>query len=133
MTVRTHKQFGQTIWTNRLFFISVTWLKILGVEGVKSAISIIVKSKGQFRKRGKIGLNQSLIHMHLFPHCHPKFLYLPFFNSVPKKNIISSTKYVGGICTPCFPPPPDLNLCSLYLISCFSELHNFPSNHRVCL
>jgi len=77
--------YAQIIRTNRLLVISATWLIILGVAGAKSAMGIIVKSGSPFRKRSKIGWNQSLIHIHLFPHCHPKFLYLSFFNSVAKK------------------------------------------------
>jgi hypothetical protein len=77
--------YAQMIRKNRLLVISVTWLIILVAEGAKSAMGILVKSRDQFRKTGKIGLYQSLIHIHLLPHCHPKFLYLSFFKSVAEK------------------------------------------------
>jgi hypothetical protein len=58
--------------------IVVTWLITFGMA--KSTIGIM----SQVRKRGKIGLNQSLLHIHPFPLISPQIFYLPLFNSVAK-------------------------------------------------
>jgi hypothetical protein len=57
-------------------------------EGEKSTI-LGVKSMHQFRKRGKIGLNQSLkyiyIYIYPFPPLSPTFYFSPLFNSVAER------------------------------------------------
>jgi hypothetical protein len=54
--------------------------------------------RSQFRKMGKIGLNQPLIYIHSFPHSHPIF-YLFLFNSVAKK-LFLGIKNIGGAFAP---------------------------------
>jgi hypothetical protein len=56
----------------------------------------ILNLRSQVRKRGKIGLNQSIIFTLPFPPFSRKFFYLPLFNSVTKKSILREKKHWGG-------------------------------------
>jgi hypothetical protein len=60
--------------------IGVTWL-IKFVSGVGEQNPLCVKNfnlgRGEGGKRLKIGLNQSFIYIHPFPHAHPNFVILP--------------------------------------------------------
>jgi hypothetical protein len=79
-------------------------------EGVKSTtgISNVHLRRRHVRKKGKIGLNQSLYWCASFHRSHFNFfLYLPLFDSVAKKQFLGR-KYMGGTFAPTVtqPPPP---------------------------
>jgi hypothetical protein len=52
--------------------------------------------RSQVRKWGTIGLNQSLVYTHPFPHFQSNSFYLPLFNSVPKIKLFLGTKNKEG-------------------------------------
>jgi len=73
------------------------------VQGQKSTLCIRTLIYEPVRlERGKFGLNQSLIDIHLSPP--PTHFYLPLFNSVTKKKITSRKQLEGHL--PLLAPSP---------------------------
>ena len=75
--------------------IGITWLMNTG--GAKSTMGIrdFNIRNSHIRKRGKTGLNQSLIYMPPFPPLSANYFYFPLFNSVAKK-LFLGVKNIGG-------------------------------------
>jgi hypothetical protein len=72
------------------------------------------KSRIQASKRGKIGFNQSLLHIHRFTTLSPHFYFL--FNSKAEK-MLGRKNVLGGICIP-FPPTPPQVMTTSHIITC---------------
>ena len=68
---------------------SVTWLILLWI------LRTFNLQRHQVRKKGRICLNQSVVHIHPFPPLSPHLFYLPPFNSVAKGKLFSGTKNIG--------------------------------------
>ena len=66
--------------------IGITWL-LAWVRG-ESTMSIKNLRSSQFRKTGKVGLDQSWINTHPFLHSLPSYFYLLLFNLITKYKIL---------------------------------------------
>jgi hypothetical protein len=60
--------------------------------------------RSQVRKKGKIGLKQSLMYIHPFPPTLTPFFNLTFFCSVTKKKLFLGGRNSGGHLPPSSPP-----------------------------
>ena len=91
--------FWQTVVLRQVVHVglSVNVTDSIGEGGAISNIDIINFNlqRSQIRKRGKIGINQSLIHKHPFPATLTQNFYLPLFNSETEKKLFFGSKNTG--------------------------------------
>jgi len=78
------------------FCLGVTWIITLGRRERQNGLCVLgtlIYERIKLKRWGR--LNQSLIYIHPFPALSPQFSYLPLFNTVVKKLLLSRKNAPG--------------------------------------